>query len=183
MHRAIAAAQMRIAAAGKASGRGKTFNNWSLHVHPGVAEGSYLHRAASARTGAFAAMAEDILCFHASVDILGEPLKGTNRYVINFSRDLLPPVHAFWSITLYDSRQLLIVNNIFRNAIGDRDRLKLNPDNSLAIHIQHDWPGAAEDSNWLPSPKDTFTLALRLYLPKRGAIGGSWRPPAVMRLN
>jgi hypothetical protein len=183
MHRAITAAQKRIAAAGKMSGRGKTVNNWSLHVHPAGAEGSYLDRAASARTGVFAARAEDILCFHTSVDQLGEPLKGINRYVIHFGRDLLPPVHAFWSVTLYDSHQQLIVNNILRNAIGDRDRLRLNPDNSLAIHIQHDWPGAAEDSNWLPSPKDIFTLALRLYLPKRGAIGGSWRPPAVMRLN
>ena len=80
------------------------------------------------------------------------------------------------NIYIYGYPLLLMVFSIV-----DRDRPRLNPDNSLAVHIQHDWPGAAEDSNWLPSPKDTFSLALRLYLPKRGAIGGSWRPPAVMR--
>jgi len=101
--------------------------------------------------------------------------------VINFSGDLLPPVNAFWSITLYDSRQHLVANSMLRHAIGDRDRLRVNPDNSLSIHIQHDWPGTDNDSNWLPAPKETFSLALKMYWPKPDAVAGTWRPPTVMR--
>ena len=182
MQLAVAAAQVRIANAQKES-HGKTVNNWSLHTHPPGARTTYLERAAAARSGVAAALAEDILCFHTNVDQTGEPLKGGNRYAINFRSDLTPPVNAFWSITLYDSRQQLVPNSILRNSIGDRDRLRLNADNSLSIHIQHDWPGEAKDSNWLPSPKDGFNLVLRMYWPKRDAIVGIWRPPAVTRAN
>src|SRR5207249_10183834 len=102
------------------------------------------------------------LCFHTGTDQTGESLKGSNQYVINFSQGLIPPVNAFWSITLYDSRQRLVPNSMLRNAIGDRDRLRVNPDNSVSIHIQHDWPGTAKDSNWLPAPKEAFSLALKM---------------------
>ncbi|HYR41397.1 MAG TPA: DUF1254 domain-containing protein [Terriglobia bacterium] len=183
MHQAVPGAQLRIANAEKSAGRGKTVNNWSLHVHPGRYEMNYLDRAVAARTGVVAGLAEDVLCFHTAVDLTGEPLKGAHRYVINLSQDSIPPVNAFWSITLYDSGQHLVSNSILRNAIGDRDRLRLNADNSLSIHIQHEWPGATRDSNWLPAPRGAFGLALRMYWPKPDAFGGSWRPPAVMRAN
>jgi hypothetical protein len=183
MHGAVAAAQIRIANAEKSAGSGKIVNSWSLHVHPGHYQKNYLDRAVAARSGVLAAMAEDVLCFRTAVDHTGEPLKGTNRYVINFCRNLIPPVNAFWSITLYDSRHHLVVNSILRNAIGNRDRLRLNPDSSLSIHIQHEWPGTTKDCNWLPAPKDAFSLALSMYWPKPDALTGSWRPPAVMRAN
>ena len=181
MEAAVSAAQLRIAEAEKNPPHYKKVNGWSLHIHPGRYQKNYLGRAADARSGIVAAVADDVLCFHTGTDQTGEPLKGSNRYVINFSGDLLPPVNAFWSITLYDSRQHLVANSMLRHAIGDRDRLRVNPDNSLSIHIQHDWPGTDNDSNWLPAPKETFSLALKMYWPKPDAVAGTWRPPTVMR--
>ena len=181
MHRAVANAQLRIAGAAKSVGTGGAINNWSAHVHPGRYQTNYLDRAVAVQTGIASALAEDILCFHTAVDQTGEPLNGANRYVINFCRDLFPPVHAFWSITLYDPRQHLASNGIHRNAIGHRNRLRLDADNSLSVCVQHDWPGMARDSNWLPAPKDGFSLALRMYSPKTDVFTGNWWPPAVIR--
>jgi hypothetical protein len=181
MQDAVGAAQLRIANRKKNSAGGKTVNGWSLYTHPGRYRKSYLDRAADAQSGRVAALGEDILSFHTGIDHTGEPLNGLNRYLINFSRGLIPPVNAFWSITLYDSRCHLVPNSVFRNAIGDRDRLRVNSDNSVSIHIQHDWPGPAKDSNWLPAPKEKFSLALKMYWPKPEAVTGTWRPPAVIR--
>jgi hypothetical protein len=181
MQAAVASAQRRIAEVEQNPARGQRVNGWSLHTHPGRYQKNYLDRAADARRGIVAAVADDVLCFHTGTDHSGEPFKGSNQYLIDFSPDLIPPVNAFWSITLYDSRQHLVPNSVLRNAIGDRDRLRVNPDNSVSIHIQHDWPGPAKDSNWLPAPKEAFSLALKMYWPKPDAVAGSWRPPAVMR--
>ena len=181
MQAAVAAAQHRIAEAERNPPRCKKVDEWSLHVHPGRYEQDYLDRAADARSGVVAAVADDVLCFHTGTDHTGESLKGSNQYVINFSQGLIPPVNAFWSITLYDSRQRLVPNSMLRNAIGDRDRLRVNPDNSVSIHIQHDWPGTAKDSNWLPAPKEAFSLALKMYWPKPDAVAGNWWPPPVVR--
>jgi hypothetical protein len=35
-------------------------------------------------------------------DEFGKPLDGTNKYTIHFDKATIPPVNAFWSITLYD---------------------------------------------------------------------------------
>jgi DNA sulfur modification protein DndE len=178
MHSAVPAAQIKIATA-KTARRKTSINNWSLYIHPGSYQINYLERAAAARSGVAAALAEDLVCFYTAIDQTGEPLTGAKQYVIHFSQDLTPPVGAFWSITMYDSRDRLVPNNINRHVIGDRDRLRLNPDNSLSIYVQHNWPGAEKDSNWLPAPKDRFNLALRMYWPKLDVLAEGWRPPAV----
>jgi hypothetical protein len=183
MHAAVPAAHSRIISAAKEAGRRKTINNWSHDTHPGFYDANYLDRAVAAYSAISGVLVEDLVCFQTAVDQTREPLKGTNRYVINFSGQLLPPVNAFWSITLYDSRQRLVPNDIHRYVIGDLDRLKLNSDQSLSLYIQHDWPGTGRDSNWLPAPKDAFNLAFRMYWPKPDVCTGTWRPPAVMRTN
>jgi hypothetical protein len=185
MHRAVNAAQARMEYLANALAQGRTINGWILHVHPGYYGTNYVRRAVDARIGTPVALAEDVLCFHTTVDQAGEPLTGDARYVINFLPEHLPPVNAFWSIAVYNSRQCLVTNDLHRNVIGDRNRLRRNADkdNSLSIHIQHDWPGAANDSNWLPSPKHIFRLTLRMYWPKAEAFDGNWRPPAVIRLD
>jgi hypothetical protein len=181
MYAAVTAAHSKITAAEKTIGYGKAVNSWLPHFHPGSYEKHYLDRAGAARAAVPAALAEDMVSFHTAVDHTDEPLHGAKQYVIHFPSDRMPPVHAFWSITLYDARQHLVPNHISRYAIGDRDRLRLHPDNSLSIYIQHEWPGADKDSNWLPAPKDSFSLALKIYWPKPDALTGIWRPPAVTR--
>jgi len=183
MHLAVPAAQVRIANAEKSAVAGKVINSWSLNLHPGRFEADYISRAVAARSGVAVALAEDMVCFQTAVDHTGEPLNGANQYVIHFSRERIPPVNAFWSITLYDSKQHVVQNNIHRHVIGDHDRLRLNSDNSLSIYIQHEWPGMNREFNWLPAPKDSFNLVVRMYWPKPDVFSGRWRPPAVMRMN
>jgi hypothetical protein len=93
-------------------------------------------------------------------------------------------VDAFWSLTMYDKDSYLVDNPIDRYAQGDRSNLKPGSDGSLTIYIQSAWPGAGKQANWLPSPATgTFKLALRLYLPRKRVADGTWKPPAVQRVN
>jgi hypothetical protein len=122
---------------------------------------------------------EDAIYPRATVDADGEPLLGTNRYVIQFPKGQLPPVGAFWSITMYNAKQFFVPNPINRYAIGDRDDLKSSDDGSVTIYIQHESPGADKESNWLPAPKERFNLVMRLYRPKEEVIDGTWKIPFV----
>ncbi len=94
----------------------------------------------------------------------------------------MPPVHAFWSVTLYDMEQFFVPNPIKRYAIGDWDRLKFNEDGSLDLFIQHGSPGPDKESNWLPAPAGPFNLIMRLYWPGESVLDGSWKVPPVRRL-
>ena len=92
----------------------------------------------------------------------------------------MPPVHAFWSLTMYNDKQLFAANPIDRYAIGDRDKLAFNPDGSLDLYIQRKSPGQGKESNWLPAPATgTFTIKSSSLLAearssrrKLGAAGG-----------
>jgi hypothetical protein len=108
-------------------------------------------------------------------------LDGAHAYTLHFAKGQLPPVRAFWSLTLYGEDGYFIANPIHRFAIGDRDALKFNADGSLDIYIQHDAPGAERDSNWLPAPEGAFNLTLRLYWPREQVASGHWVPPAITR--
>jgi len=182
MQSAVPAAQSKIVA-GASNHRGSTVNNWLIHTHPGSFRTEYLNRAVEARTHMATALPEDAIWCHTSVDQAGKPLRGANRYEIHFPGNTTPPVNAFWSITLYDSRHRLVSNNIHRYAISNRDRLRLNPDSSLSIYIQRDWPGADRDCNWLPAPAEEFNLAIRMYWPKPEVFAADWQPPAVTPRN
>ena len=112
-----------------------------------------------------------------------ERYQGEHRYRIHFAADNMPPVEAFWSITLYSlPENQLRENPINRYAIGDRTpTLKQNVDGSLDIFIQKDSPGADRVGNWLPSgDAGPFWMILRLYVPAKG--GDHYVPPAVERV-
>ena len=99
---------------------------------------------------------------------------------MHFDPGQTPPVDAFWSLTMYDRRQLFAANPIGRFAIGDRDALKFNADESLDLHICRESPGDVLESNWLPTPASgPFTMNLRLYWPRPEALDGGWEPPPV----
>ena len=138
---------------------------------------NYLARAFVARVGLGANPPEDAVYLNCNLDSKGAALDGAHRYKIHFDKSQLPPVNAFWSITMYDLSGYFTPNPIGRYAIGDRDTLKYNDDGSLDLFIQSSAP---EDSrNWLPSPKDRFNLSFRLYWPLDEILNGSWMPPAV----
>lgn len=162
---------------------GKSVNGWEFLESAGHYGTDYLWRAVVAFVGLGANLPEDAIYPHAMTDSDGQPLTGANKYEIHFAKGQLPPVGAFWSITMYNSRQFFVKNPINRFAIGDRDKLAFDEDGSLTLFIQHESPGPTRESNWLPAPEDTFRLFMRLYWPKSQILEGDWKPPAVQRVT
>ncbi|MBN7822989.1 DUF1214 domain-containing protein, partial [Bowmanella yangjiangensis] len=116
-------------------------------------------------------------------DQQGQPLTGAHRYVLHFSKEQLPPVRAFWSLTLYNGQQFLSANALKRYALSGDSDLRYNADGSLDLYVQHEQPQAPEQlSNWLPAPAEDFSLFLRLYWPKASVLDKQWVPPAIQRL-
>jgi len=158
---------------------GKTSNGWEFITTIGRYGTDYLWRAVVALVGLGASLPEDAIYPRATRDAEGQPLNGSNRYEITFAKGQLPPVGAFWSITMYNDRQLFVPNPINRYAIGDRDKIEFNSDGSLTLYVQTLSPGKDKESNWLPAPPEAFNLTMRLYWPKKEIIEGSWRPPRI----
>ncbi len=141
----------------------------------------YMQRAAVAAFGLGANLPADAVYPSATGSTpRGQPLKGDKAYVLHFAKDQMPPVNAFWSLTMYDKDGYFVPNSLQRFAARD-SRLKKNSDGSVDIYLQPDSPGKAREANWLPSPKDEpFTLLLRLYWPKEPVLDGSYKPPGVV---
>ena len=164
---------------------GNPSNGWRINLTAiGTYGTDYLHRAAVAFGGLGANPIEDAVYPFAFADADGKPFDSAQRYAMHFDKDRLPPVRAFWSLTMYDQRQLFAANPIDRYAIGDRDRLTFNSDGSLDLYIQRESPGSDKEANWLPAPASgPFTMNMRLYWPKAEVLYGNWSPPPVRRLD
>lgn len=178
----IAKARAKIADQIKQRRLGKQINGWDVSIDKmGNYGTNYLMRATVALFGLGANLPEDAIYPYTHVDAQGQNLDGNYDYVIHFDKGKFPPAKAFWSITLYNDKQFFTSNSLNRYAIGNRDDLKINPDGSLDIYIQHDSPGADKESNWLPAPTEPFNLVMRLYSPEKAVLDGSWVPPAVQK--
>ena len=127
-------------------------------------------------------LADDAVYPHTNVDAAGQPLSGQHRYLLRFRPGMLPPVKAFWSVTLYGDDHFLVANPIGRYALGDRDPIRAEPDGTVDFYIQQDDPGADRRSNWLPAPAGGFNLIMRLYHPEPPVLEGGWTPPPVVRV-
>jgi hypothetical protein len=161
----------------------KVFNGWQMNVNTmGVYGNYYLKRAIIAMIGLGANLPEDAIFPTLVTDANGNPLDGNNSYLLHFNKSELPPAGAFWSITMYDAEGFQAANKLNRFAIGDRDNLTFNTDGSLDIYIQHNSPGVDKESNWLPAPRGTLGITMRIYGPKQEALDGRWVPPAVKKL-
>ncbi len=119
------------------------------------------------------------------VDSEGKPLNAAeNNYRITFEKGKLPPVKAFWSLTMYDGKTQLLINNpIGRYLINSpmMDDFVFNDDGSLTLYVQKESPGAALEANWLPAPDGPFYCVMRLYGPYEEALTGSWINPPMLR--
>ena len=157
-------------------------NGWQINTETmGVYGNAYLKRAVVALLGLGANQPEDAIYPMSYGDAEGKPFDGTSEYVLHFSKQELPPVGAFWSVTLYDKDGFPAPNALDRHALGDRDPLKYNADGSLDLYLQRESPGKDKEANWLPTPEGEFSLTMRLYAPKAEALDGRWLPPAVRR--
>jgi hypothetical protein len=169
----------------KAPTLARVANGWQMNTDTmGVYGDYYLKRAIVAMLGLGANQPQDAIYPLAVGDADGRPITAENNYVLSFKKDELPPVDAFWSLTMYDAEGFQVANPINRFAIGDRDALKFNADGSLDLYIQHENPGAERQSNWLPAPKSgALGLTMRLYAPRQAALDGRWNPPPLKRVE
>ena len=158
-------------------------NGWSMNTDTmGVYGNYYLKRAIVTQLGLGANLPEDAIYPLNLGDEEGKPLEGENKYTIHFAKGETPPVHAFWSITLYDSEGFQVPNALNRFAVSSWMPFKTNADGSLDLYFQNESPGEDKEANWLPAPKGAFNLTMRLYAPKSSALTGKWNPPPVKKM-
>jgi hypothetical protein len=159
---------------------GETINGWRYTMSGGRAGYDFALRAALAKNQLGAQLSDQVIYPNTAVDDNGEPLTGTQKYVLHFAKNQLPPVSVFWNLAMYDQDNFFIENDFGRYSIGSTtDGLKSNPDGSLTITIQKDRP--TDTSNWLPAPDGQFNLTMRLYGPAPSVLDGTYRLPAVKR--
>jgi hypothetical protein len=159
-------------------------NGWSMNTDTmGVYGNYYLKRALVAQLGLGANLPEDAIYPLNLADDTGKPLDGASNYTIHFDKGDIPPVEAFWSITLYDSDGFQVANSLNRFAVSSWMPFHTNPDGSLDLYFQNESPGADKEANWLPAPKGPFNLTMRLYAPKSAALTGKWNPPPVTKVQ
>jgi hypothetical protein len=175
---------------------GTNINGWRVSSAFGdraFYNGDWMMRAAAARAGIYGNDAAEAMYPMARTTADGEALDGSkHRYTLTFAKDQMPPVNAFWSVTMYDGKsQLLIKNPINRYLINSpmMPAMKRNSDGSLTIYIQKHSPGKDKESNWLPAPDGPLYMVMRLYWPKTEAPSilpagrGTWSPPAIVKVQ
>lgn len=170
----------------RAGSLGENHKGWEYTPPMGNYGQNYLFRSAVAYKFIYTNSPEEALYPIAEQDGNGDPLDGSkNQYVLHFKANELPPVEAFWSMTMYHSdSRLMVKNEINRYSIGDRTKgLKYHEDGSLTLYVQKDNPGMDEESNWLPAPNGDFYIIARLYIPKVEAASGAYKLPAVQKTN
>jgi len=141
---------------------------------------NYLYRMTAAVLGILGNSKEEAMYPMYYTDATGQKLDGANRYTLYFAPGQLPPVHAFWSLTMYElPSQLLVANPLNRYLLNSPMLLQFNrdADGGLTLYIQNASPGKDREANWLPAPKGPFFMALRMYWPKTEAIEGKWAAP------
>lgn len=150
---------------------------------PQFMKGRYMDRAAAALGGIYGNSVEEALYAIYGADTKGAPLDGkTKKYALRFTAATLPPVGAFWSVTMYDKpKQLLVANPINRYLINSSmlSDLKKNEKGEIVVYLQNESPGTELESNWLPAPDEDFYAVMRLYLPKPEALDGRWKTPSI----
>jgi hypothetical protein len=172
------------------AGFGKEENGWRVTTSGfgdrAAINGDWTLRAAAAMAGIYGNDAVEALYPMLAKDSDGnKPDCSKNRYTLTFPSGQLPPVNAFWSVTMYDGKtQLLIENPLNRYLINAPmlPELQKNSDGSLTLYIQKDSPGKDKESNWLPAGDGPIYVVMRLYWPKQEALAGEWKPPGLQKV-
>lgn len=145
---------------------------------------NYLYRMAGAVIGIGGNSKQEAMYPVYAIDEAGQKLDGANRYTVRFAPGQLPPVNAFWSLTMYEMPQsLLVANPIDRYLLNSPmlPQFVKDADGGLTFYVQNETPGKEKEPNWLPAPKGPFVIAMRLYWPKEAALDGSWKQPPMAK--
>lgn len=142
---------------------------------------NYDYRMVTAVNGIYGNSKDEALYPIYQVDANGQKLDGAaHKYVLRFPPGQLPPVNAFWSLTIYHGPNSSLYANPLKRYLINSPMLpgmKADADNGLSLYVQHDSPGVDKEANWLPIPDGSFMAAMRLYWPKAEAINGTWKAP------
>jgi hypothetical protein len=147
---------------------------------------NYLYRMAAAVLGIYGNSAAEAMYPMYTVDAGAQTLDGANRYTLRFAPGQLPPINAFWSLTMYELPSSLLVANPLNRYLLNSPMLpqfKKDADGGLTLLIQSVSPGADKEANWLPAPKGPFFMVMRLYWPKAEAMEGKWTTPSLIRMK
>ncbi|WP_313673574.1 DUF1254 domain-containing protein [Mycolicibacterium sp.] len=146
---------------------------------------NYLYRMAGAVIGIYANSKQEAMYPVLSTDSDGAALTGTDKYTLTFAGGQLPPVNAFWSVTMYKLPESQLVDNPINRYVINSPMLPdlvENPDGSLTLYVQNSPPESDKTANWLPAPPGPFTVFMRVYWPKPEALDGSWQPPKLVKV-
>jgi hypothetical protein len=155
-------------------------NGWTSPSNGARWGTDYLSRAATARSNMYDNAPEETRYIYTDFDSEGKRLDGKHSYTVTFAKGELPPVNGFWSLTLYNKEHLFEPNELNRFSLGTKSKsLQFNADGSLTLYYQHASPGKDKETNWVPAPKDDFSLYIRTYWPKKEVLNGTWKPPVV----
>jgi hypothetical protein len=146
---------------------------------------NYLYRMSAAVLGIYGNSKLEAMYPVYAVDEAKQKLNGANRYTVRFEPGQLPPVNAFWSLTMYElPASLLVANPINRYLLNSPmlPQFKRDPDGGLTLVVQNESPGKDKEANWLPAPKGPFVMYMRLYWPKAEAVEGKWTAPPLKRM-
>ena len=139
-----------------------------------------MKRAVAAAMGIYGNSKEEAYYTPYVADADGQTLDGTKRYVIHFAKEQVPPVKFFWSMTMYNLPQrLLVANPINRYAIGSRTPgFKLNADGSADIYLQSDIPRQRQGKQLAADAgKGPYYMVMRKYGPEGSLANGTWKAP------
>ena len=149
-------------------------------------KGDYMSRMSGAVLGIYGNSKDEAIYPVYFTDADHQPVNGENRYTLRFAPGQLPPVNAFWSLTLYQlPSSLLYANPLHRYLINSPmlPKLKKDADGGITLLLQNETPGPDAESNWLPVPKGPFVAVMRLYWPKPEALDGQWKAPPLERVR
>jgi hypothetical protein len=162
-------------------------NGWNVSLienNRKTINGDWAQRAGIAKAGIYANDYFEATYPMTRKDVTGATLDGSKgSYTITFKGDAMPPVNAFWSVTMYDGKtQLLIDNPINRYLINSPmlPNMVKNADGGVTIYISKDSPGKDKEANWLPAPNGPIYTVMRLYWPKDAIKAGTWKPPGIV---
>jgi hypothetical protein len=146
---------------------------------------NYLYRMGAAVLGIYGNSKEEAVYPIYGVDDANQKLSGANNYTLRFAPGQLPPVNAFWSLTMYKMPESLLSDNpINRYLLNSTmmSQFKRDADGGLTLLIQNENPGKDKEDNWLPAPQGPFRMYLRLYWPKAEALDGKWQKPPLRKV-
>ena len=155
-------------------------NGWTTLTDGAEWGTDYVNRTAVAVSNIYVNVPPEAKYFYNDNDSAGAQLDGHKLYAVTFAKGQVPPVHGFWSLTLYNDRHFFNANPLKRYSLGTKNKtLQYNADGSLTLYAGATSPGKDKESNWLPAPEGTFSLYIRGYWAEKAMLDGTWTPPSI----